>query len=179
LSFDGDGWSDLYNLVSNIAANGKCARHDTISEVHKLDIALQMRGGHKWMYKYCPSHVIFQEMCMILDERAFRCDDKTGKSIPISLSEYNPRNPEHVIVREIAFGPDQDPSVDFHPVLFFGIPQGEIAECTTHQQKRFRWKRQERKTSYFDFYESFVMVCDIDYCFPPYVACLLYTHCPV
>lgn len=125
-------WSDLYNMVANIndqqtsgVRGGSSTRHGSgnigihkrrhnqpVCEVHKLSIALQMHGGtHKWMYKYRPTHMIFNELCMVLDNRAFRLEGDSGRAIPLSLSKYRSGNPNHCIVREIAFGPDQDPSV--------------------------------------------------------------------
>ena len=121
-----DDWNDLYSLVSNtnnttsatnvsggtISKRRNHRKGSTLSEVHKISIALQMRGGtHKWMYKYRPSHVIFHELCMVLDKRAFQLDSVSGKATPMPFSKYKPGNPNHCIVREIAFGPDQDPSV--------------------------------------------------------------------
>ena len=110
-------WSDLYNTIANIndypkkshnRRSGKRKHH--IKEVHKVAIALQMHGEtHRWMYKYRPSHTIFNELCMVLDKRAFRLDE--DRAIPLSISKYRPGNPTHCIVREIAFGPDGDLSV--------------------------------------------------------------------
>lgn len=163
-SVDFDDWTDLYKLVTNTTPSNK-RRRNTISEVHKLSIALQMRGSHQWMYKYSPKHVIFSELCMILQKRAFRLDKETGEAIPIPLSKYKTNNDKHVIVREIAFGPDADPTVRC-VALWFNIPDEKITDCDPEVAKRFRWKKKSKfddsckkgTSSVFDVRECFFMV---------------------
>ena len=48
---------------------------------------------------------------MVLEKRAFLLDSLSGKAMPLPLKEYQSGNPDHCMVREIAFGPDHDPSV--------------------------------------------------------------------
>lgn len=164
-SVDFDDWTDLYKLVTNSTASNK-RRRNTISEVHKLSIALQMRGSHQWMYKYSPHHVIYSELCMILQKRAYRLDKETGEAIPIPLSKYKAKNDKHVLVREIAFGPDADPTVR-GVALWFNIPDNKIVECDPDVAKRFRWKKKSKfddshtnknTSSVFDIRECFFMV---------------------
>lgn len=106
-------WNDLYNTLSNISHQSKSRnrrKRKNLKEVHKLSIAKQMLGGtHKWMYKYRPSHTIYNELCMVLDKRPFQIHG--DKATSLSISQYRPGNPNHCLVREIAFGPDGDPSV--------------------------------------------------------------------
>ena len=110
-----------------------------MSELHKLSIALQMRGGPGWMYKFRPQHTIFKTTCMVLQKRAFRLD-KADEAIEISLASYNPNRQSHVLVREIAFGPDGDPTVR-GVGLWFNIPEKDVTIFTQQQAKRFRWKK--------------------------------------
>jgi hypothetical protein len=157
-------WDDLYKLVTNTTPSNK-RRRNTLPEIQKLSIALQMRGGHQWMYKYRPQHVIFQDLCMILDKRAFSFEFDNAEAVPISISKYRPGNPKHVIVREIAFGPDSDPTTR-GVALWFNIPENEVIECTAQQAKRFRWRKTskseddkiDQKTSVFDSRECFTMI---------------------
>lgn len=92
-----DDWADLYKLVCNTSTTNK-RRRNTLSEVHKLSIALQMRGESGWMYKYRPQHLIYDTLCMVLSTRVFRLE-KTGKAVPIPLSNYMQNNSTHVLVR--------------------------------------------------------------------------------
>mgnify|MGYP006092055139 FL=1 len=157
-----EGWNDLYNLVSNLnSERTRMCRYGgyCLTETQKIQVALQFMCGHKWMYRFCPTHIIFQEFCMILETRVFQKDTTTGGVSQIDYSEYDRKNPEHIVVREIAFGPDQDPSVDRHTSLYFNISEDKITVCTQHQQTRFRWKKQrDWKRSNFEGLECFVMV---------------------
>lgn len=164
LSIAFHSWDDLYKLVTNTTPSNR-RRRNTLPEIQKLSIAIQMRGGHQWMYKYRPQHVIFQDLCMILDKQAFCIESDSGEAVPIPISKYRPGNPKHVMVREIAFGPDSDPTTR-GVALWFNIPEIEVVECTAQQAKRFRWRKasksednnMEQKTSVFDSRECFTMI---------------------
>ncbi|KAL3936365.1 MAG: hypothetical protein SGARI_002585 [Bacillariaceae sp.] len=141
-------------------------RRNTISEVHKLSMAIQMRQSHEWMYKFCPQHVIFQETCMVLQQKAFALESDSGNAVPMTLNKYKASNPKHVMVYELAFGPDADPSVR-GVALWFNIPKKDISECNSHQAKRFRWKKtskfddandRKKKVSPFELRECFNMI---------------------
>jgi hypothetical protein len=164
-SLELDDWADLYKLICNTTASNK-RRRNNLSEIHKLSIALQMRGGHDWMYKYRPQHIVYDTLCIVLLKRAFRLD-KSGQAFPIPIHAFNPRNSQHVMVREIAFGPDSDPTVR-GVALWFGIPEHEVSQCTPQQAKRYRWKKATRhddrpranndRSSIFDSRECFAMI---------------------
>mmetsp|Transcript_44734 Transcript_44734/g.107964 ORF Transcript_44734/g.107964 Transcript_44734/m.107964 type:complete len:125 (-) Transcript_44734:2765-3139(-) len=96
-SIELDEFADLYKLISNTTSSNK-RRRNNLSEIHKLSIALQMRGEAGWMYKYRPQHVIHNTLCMVLQKRAFRLE-KSGKAIPIPLSKYKSETARQVLVR--------------------------------------------------------------------------------
>lgn len=123
-----------------------------------------MRGSDPdWQYKYRPKNVIFDELCMILQKRAFRItsstnttSNETAKRNPASstpcysgsyeveeipLKSVNSEDPHHVVVHELAFGPDSDPQVTRPVSLWFSIDEQSVVECSSSQAKRFRWKR--------------------------------------
>jgi hypothetical protein len=162
-SLDFDDWGDLYKLVCN--TNIMKRRRNTVSELHKLSIALHLRGESGRTYKFRPQHVVYNSLCMILQKQAFRLDNP-DEPIPISLGAYDPKCATHVLVREIAFGPDSDSTVR-GVALWFNIPEEDVQVCTPQQAKRFRWKKgpkQEERivennhSKIFDSRECFVMI---------------------
>ena len=164
-SLEFDDWGDLYKLVCNTTSSNK-RRRNTLSEGHKLSMALQMRGGSGWTFKFRPQHIISDILCMVLQKRAFRLEKQSGTATSIPLATYNANNSKHVLVRELAFGPDSDPSVR-GVALWFNIPESDVAVCTPQQAKRYRWKKgfshhqdmvPERSVPFFDTRECFIMI---------------------
>jgi hypothetical protein len=166
-SLDMDGFSDLYKLICNTAILKR--RRNTLSELHKLQIALKMRGGPGFNYKFRPQHIIYDELCMVLQKRAFRLTDNDAIEIP--LNSYNAKQSTHVLCREIAFGPDSDPAVR-GPSLWFNIMERDVTICTPQQAKRYRWKKaptpntkkndEVKKCSVFESRECIVMIRPLD-----------------
>jgi hypothetical protein len=177
LSTDSDSssaWSDLYRLICRIdySQNKDEAgeqgwidkrRKGGLGPISKLQIALKLHGDADWQYKYRPQHIIHDELCMVLQKRAFLVGNNNNAR-EIALSTYNARHASHVLVREIAFGPDSDPTVR-GVSLWFNISEDEVQLCTPQQAKRFRWKRglkikdQETKdSSIFETLDSFPMI---------------------
>jgi hypothetical protein len=98
-----------------------------------------MRGNSEWCYKFRPQHIIHDEMCMVLQHRAFQIDG--DRVIEIPLHSCRPRSrPNHVEVRELAFGPDSDDSVR-EVALWFNIDESNVVACTPAQSKRYRYKK--------------------------------------
>ena len=128
-------------------------------------IALKMIGSSdRSYYKYRPQHVIHDELCMVLQDRAFQLTDRLDV-VEIPISSFNPASPSHVRVTEIAFGPDGEATVR-GVSLFFNIDEGDVTMCTPQQAKRFRFKRgvkngEHEKTKpmpKFDTLNSFEMI---------------------
>jgi len=103
---------------------------------------------------------------MVLQHRAFCLTESDVIEIP--LQACNPQmNENHVVVDELAFGPDSDASVR-GVALYFNIPESEMTVFTPAQAKRFRWKRsvkkdndrdeKYKKASAFDAMDSFEMI---------------------
>jgi hypothetical protein len=135
-----------------------------IHPIVKVQIAIAMRQEttHDWQYKYRPQHFVHGEFCMILSTRAFRVDNVESTStkpirknrqksssnkknvemnvVEIPLSTYKSDSNRHIMAREIAFGPDCDPSVR-GVAIWFHIEDEDVSICTPQQAKRFRWKK--------------------------------------
>lgn len=164
-----ENWSDYYKLVCNIdyIKNGWVDSRrpkKVVPPIVALQVAIHMRGSSPdWQYKYRPQHIIFDELCMVLQKRAFYVENLTVREIPIS--EYRSYHDEHLLVREIAFGPDEDPTVR-GVGLWFNIDEATVGMCTPQQAKRFRWKRFPKreddsrllKPSLFDSTNHFTMI---------------------
>lgn len=159
-----DGWDQLYKVVCSSCDSKKgwvdSRRRSGIHPIYKLQIALAMRGDSNWFFKYSPQHVIHDELCMVLQKSAFRITPNM-EAIQIPPQTYNSQNSNHIIVHELAFGPDSEPSVR-GVALWFNISEGDVLECTAQQAKRFRFKRtlkkDEKVASVFDSLENFSMI---------------------
>lgn len=174
---DLDAWEDLYKLICNIPTTPR-RRRNALAEHHKVAIALQMRGPANFSYKFRPQHIIYDELCMVLQKRAFRLTEKGVVEIPLNVYKSK-RFSNQVVVREIAFGPDSDPTVR-GVSLWFDIDDKDVTVCTPQQAKRYRWKKGFKnnngnsimsprspspfkpKSSAFDIKDCFVMVRALD-----------------
>lgn len=165
-----DTFGEIYKLIANLnyARGGWIDTHrrhaQPIDPIIKIQIALMMRGTSEWCYKFLPHKVIHNELCMVLQHRAFRVERDRIFEIP--LHECQPRlREDHIDVREIAFGPDSDTSVR-GVALWFNIHEDDVSACTEAQSKRYRWKpivgKKERKgnstLSFFDHLDYFEMI---------------------
>lgn len=181
-------FDDLYNLANGMGQNSnwfsatKSQQRKTVHPIYKLQIALKVRGRDSdWHYKYRPQHIVHDQLCMVLQRRAYRVQTNVhglrtritsasataiSSVVEISMNMYNPRMSNHILVHEIAFGPDSDPTVR-GVALWFNIKESDVVVCTQQQAKRFRWKKpgsstkkRAEKPSVFDsdLVESFPMV---------------------
>ncbi|KAI2506585.1 zinc finger protein [Fragilaria crotonensis] len=135
-------FDELYDAVCN--ANSQYGQKKQkkgiaiLDEHHRVSIALQMRGGSNFQFKFRPQHIVYDELCMVLQKRVFRLTNDEAVEIPFNM--YNVRSTKDVLVREIAFGPDWDSTVR-GVGLWFEISESDVTVCTPQQAKRFRWKR--------------------------------------
>jgi len=174
-----NSFNDLYDLTCNRNKSSLCGMKNKfkkklivpqLQEQHKLSIALKMRGGSNFQFKFRPQHIIYDTICMVLQKRAFRLNRDEAAEIPISM--FRPKN--DILVQEIAFGPDCEPTVR-GVGLWFAIDESDVTVCTPQQAKRYRWKRSLHKkncdvngsknvydrsgnVSKFDLQDSFTMV---------------------
>ncbi|GKY95258.1 hypothetical protein MPSEU_000488100 [Mayamaea pseudoterrestris] len=165
-----DSFADLYKTICNIKftkvlpKGGRHVKQQVINPVFKLQIALWMMGSSdRSYYKYRPQHAIHDELCMVLQDRAFALTDELNV-VEIPLESFNPASINQVRVTEIAFGPDGEATVR-GVSLFFNIKASDVAMCTSQQAKRFRWKRgmkgendKAKPTSKFDVLDSIEMI---------------------
>lgn len=139
-------------------------RRRRVSELHRIVIASvmrQLRLGTSYIYH--PTHVIFGELCMILQSRAFRIVPGNPSSMdwdvanlrelaipdmywgtvesdePTSVFDNDLEN-NIVVAHEVAFGPIGDPNSK--PLsICFNIPTSEMSKCTPQQAKRHKRTR--------------------------------------
>jgi hypothetical protein len=91
----------------------------------------------KKVYEYKPTHIILDEMCMLIQTRYFSIADPK-KVIEIDHKKYNKNNHSHVIVREISFGKMYNPGL-VHPLaLWFHIDDDDVRECTIKEIQRHK-----------------------------------------
>lgn len=162
-----DTFVDLYKLVCNVKNTKKNSwvdkrRRIKLDPIFQLQIALKLRSNPDWQYKFCPKNIIHGELCMILQTRAFRLNRKTMEIVDLALDQYRARDENHVIVREIAFGPDRDQTIR-GVSLWFQLDERDIRTCDPEQAKNFRWKRSPKsketiRISTFDTLDHFEMI---------------------
>jgi hypothetical protein len=125
------------------------------SELHRVLIALKMRERKEGQcYAYLPSHLLFGELCMVLQARTFRLiDDRTHLDDPTLLEVTSDNDPDDtqghdegtvITAHEIAFGPVGDPGVQ-QVSLWFNLTSNDIATCTPQQAKRHKRSRHRLK----------------------------------
>ena len=163
-------WTSFYKFICNIDWNSEVQfpkewsqiKTGEVSELHRLAIAYKM---HKRKigasYVYFPTHVIFGELCMILQSRAFQIIDNpiqlhrelvnlTEIELPSSHKHCLESNEVNafdigygnglVIAHEIVFGPVADPNARQISVCF-NIPTNKIYKCSPQQAKRYKRSR--------------------------------------
>ena len=143
LDLESASFEKLYNIICNSnkkfsveSGNRQKKKGVVLQEHHKLSIALKMRGGSNFHFKFRPQHIIYDKICMVLQKRAFRLTEEDAIEIPVNMF----RPSLDILVREIAFGPDCDSSVP-GVGLWFTIDESDVTVCTPQQAKRYRWKR--------------------------------------
>lgn len=152
-------WQGFYDEITqrkNAAVKSSCISSPFVStsssswssprfltEYQRVQIALTMRHEYEDLnkvYKYRPTHKILNEICMLIQTKVF--DVKNATVLEIAVDQFDPVNPDHVIVREIAFGKLCSPN-DRALALWFNILDGDVEECSA--KERLRPKRTERK----------------------------------
>ena len=158
------------NNSGGSSPNGGTGAKKNLTEEQRLSIALLMSSGGSDMsdqedYVYSPSHLVYGELCMILQTRYFRLlsadsalkaetdasNDILGigglNSVrEISIDEYNasrtpwdkraPYQPNSTLVaRKITFGPLGETA---SVSLWFDIPSSQISPCTPVMVKRLK-----------------------------------------
>lgn len=155
---------------TNGGAGANASAGKKLTEEQRLSIALLMSGG-KYMsdqedYIYSPPHLVYGELCMILQTRYFRlvsaddapkpASDASSDTLgidglnsvrEISIDEYNAsRTPwdnrcsyspkSTMVVRKICFGPCGEANANMS--IWFDIPSSQISPCTPPMVKRLK-----------------------------------------
>lgn len=124
-----------------------------LSEEHKLEIVLKMRGNNlSQAYAYIPTHLFWGDLCMILQQRTFQIVsilDATKNTFSTVLEEVTadylvPIGALQFKAYEIAFGPVGDPTVR-PPSIWFDIPKDDLTPCTPQQAKHHKRSRHRIK----------------------------------
>jgi hypothetical protein len=113
------------------------------------------------LYKYKPSHIIFNEMCMILQSRAFDISSSSNYNTynehynqttvhEINVNDYISTNENHLLVYDIAFGlPGSNTSSNVANennrarALWFRIEESDVKETLSHQRMNVKKTNKE------------------------------------
>ena len=171
-----DAWSNLYDTICNIEErsmfNSSLMNYaNKISESHRISIAIEMYHKKGDLFTYQPSHLLFGELCMVIQTRTFRILDFKGNS-DVVIEEVNSNevgyyqqgrrrsNTVTTIVREIAFGSAGDPSVR-KAGLWFDIPDRHLTKCSPKQAKQIQKKINRMKS--YDIEESITRNSELEF----------------
>ena len=136
-----ESWDNFCSAICNTdKVNPRNA--SLITQYQRLQIAVEMCHDYndiKIVHQYEPTHKILNEICMLTQTKAFDISRPDIASLP--LDEFNANNSNHVIVREIAFGPLSDRPIS----LWFNILDKDVDTCT--KKEKCRLKRTERQLS--------------------------------
>ena len=82
-------WSNLYDTICNIEERNRYNSSlmnyvNSITESHRLAIAMKMYHKKSDLFTYQPSHLLFGELCMVIQTRTFRILESKGTSMYLS-----------------------------------------------------------------------------------------------
>ena len=153
-----DSWSNLYNTICNIERDSNSCHRSTIhsmpniTESHRIEIAMKMYHKKGDLFTYQPSHLLFGDLCMVVQTRTFRILDlvRNGEEVIEEvdneqnepghyLKDYRRKTVHNVVVREITFGSAGDSSVR-KAGLWFDLPEKSLSICSHKQAKQIQKK---------------------------------------
>lgn len=140
---------------TNDAKSNESPRRRRLDPRQRLRIALLMRGeAHSDRHRYKTTHALFGEPCAVLQTRAYQLlpdsgDEEIVAEVPLEYARSFPAST--VVVREVAFGADSDPSSPYPVSLWFGLDdERDLKECDRaavdkiHRAKAKKSKSQQR-----------------------------------
>lgn len=147
-------FKNFYEFICNVdrLKKHKNATPDQlpIDEETVLEIVLKLRQGKTGIaYSYMPTHMLYGELCMVLQTKKFQSRKVDGVLTLIEEDEEVTPSPcDHdsstFQVYEISFGPVGDPTV--RPVsIWFDIMEEDLVECTPQQAKHHKRSRHRLK----------------------------------
>jgi len=146
-------------LMLNLASTKQSA--SVLTERHRLEIALSMRGKNEGTYEFWPTHLLFgKEGCMILQKKAFIVLPSAGMSsgesenqalIDVGFNDidyYKMLGCNFCVIHELAFGPSQKKNV--LPVsLWFDLEEDiDLVKCSNQESKRLVDEIKSRNRAY-------------------------------
>jgi hypothetical protein len=137
---DARNWSSLYSKICNMPYTS--SNSIVIEERYQVAIALKMMGEVGKLDAYTTTHIVFNQVCMVTQCRAFRiptnCAHETTMILnEITLNEYDETLSTDIFVHEITFSSNgASISTVKDAFLFFNLNPKTVQECTPKQAKK-------------------------------------------